>query len=250
MLGEVRDIPTAFVDALVKRGLSQDNADDIFLLLSDAQTKLIKTNLVERLLKIVPNAKYKNPKNLLVEIQKYVDNNGVVTNLVGLEKFSDEVDEALDLAKRGDAVIYIPKRESRILAGALPENRVYDLGIAPEGTIMYHYTNLAGYNGIISSQTLIPSLTTAIPNHAHFGNGSYLSDIPRTEKTLKQLSLAFVLEDNQTSRFTHCVAIDVSGLKIYQAAGAREAVFMVNTDVPLNLTGKIILTQSGPNIKP
>ena len=43
--------------------------------------------------------------------------------------------------------------------------------------ILYHYTNQAGYNGILKSKVLLPSLRANNPKDARFGDGQYLSNI-------------------------------------------------------------------------
>ncbi|WP_246797476.1 HYD1 signature containing ADP-ribosyltransferase family protein [Burkholderia perseverans] len=107
-------------------------------------------------------------------------------------------------------------------------------------TKLYHYTNEAGMNGIVSSETLNPSLKSLNPNDVRYGNGQYLSDIPPGTKTPAQLSRAFVNNPFQGARYTHFVEIDIANLKVVKG---REGVYVVPNETSLDLTNRI--TNSG-----
>ncbi|OJA63182.1 hypothetical protein BGV68_02935 [Burkholderia ubonensis] len=125
-------------------------------------------------------------------------------------------------------------------------------GIDPLGLItLYHYTNPAGVQGIISSERLMPS-TGCI--HARFGNGQYLTDIaPETVGalrmsdltedqisnnmiSLKQLSQRLFGVPYNDSRVTNYVAINVDGLNYTQP---RTGTYLIPGNEPLDLTGRI-----------
>lgn len=97
-----------FIASLIRRGLSEDEATTIFLLLDEAQSKLTEKNLVERLLKITPNSFYKNPQNLLPTIKGFLDENGNVLSLDKFEIFSKEVNSAKSKLDKGNRDVWLP----------------------------------------------------------------------------------------------------------------------------------------------
>lgn len=107
---------------------------------------------------------------------------------------------------------------------------------------LYHYTNAAGQQGILSSQELRPSLKAANPKDARYGDGQYLTDIAPGTKTQGQLSAAFLRVPWAGQKFTHYIEIDTTGLNVVKG---RENVFVVPNDGPLDLTGRIV--SSGMN---
>ncbi|WP_443333430.1 HYD1 signature containing ADP-ribosyltransferase family protein [Streptomyces sp. MJM1172] len=64
----------------------------------------------------------------------------------------------------------------------------------PEGEVgtLYHYTNEAGYDGIIESEELRASIKAHNPKDARFGDGQYLSGTVPGTKRPGQLSHAFI----------------------------------------------------------
>jgi RHS repeat-associated protein len=113
---------------------------------------------------------------------------------------------------------------------------VFGLAIAPPGTVLYHYTNEDGMNSIISSNSLNPSLKEVNPRDARYGNGQYLSNLAPGTKTPAQLGREFIGIPNK-HRFTHYVAIDVSGLDVVEG---RKGVLVIPGEKPLNLTDRIV----------
>src|SRR5437899_1863960 len=107
----------------------------------------------------------------------------------------------------------------------------------PTRRTLYHYTNLKGLLGILSSQKLLPSLATNNPADVRFGNGQYLSDLEPGTKTPAQLSRALLGQPFQGQRFTHFLEIDVTGLVVVQGRGS---VLVIPNDAPLDLTGRIV----------
>ncbi|OEK08202.1 hypothetical protein A8C32_01690 [Flavivirga aquatica] len=116
-----------------------------------------------------------------------------------------------------------------------------DLGIAPEGTKLYHYTNKAGMEGIINSGEIWPSIKALNPKDARLGNGHYLSDIVPGTKTPSQLASSFIRVPNKY-RFTHFIEIDVSGLRIHQGLN-RKDIFVILGENNLDVSNRI--TDSG-----
>jgi hypothetical protein len=101
---------------------------------------------------------------------------------------------------------------------------------------LYHYTNEAGMNGIVDSQSMNPSLKAINPNDVRYGNGQYLSDIEPGTKTPAQLSKAFINNPFQGARYTHYVEIDTKDLNVIIG---RPGVYVVPNDNPLNLVNRI-----------
>ncbi|GAB2802094.1 hypothetical protein GCM10027091_37340 [Streptomyces daliensis] len=123
------------------------------------------------------------------------------------------------------------------------------LGLAPEceetqvpplkPSTLHHYTNEAGYQGILESGELRASLKAENPKDARFGDGQYLSDIEPGTRTGGQLSRAFLGVPWAGGKFTHFIEIDVSDLPVLQGKG-RPDVFLVPNDGPLDIAGRII----------
>jgi RHS repeat-associated protein len=133
-----------------------------------------------------------------------------------------------------------------VLAGATPV-LVHNCGEAAEAASegpqsLYHYTNEAGHDGIISSGEMRPSLKANNPKDARYGDGQYLTDIKPGTKTLGQLSAAFLRVPWAGRKFTHYIEIDVRGLDVVEG---RPGVFVIPNSGPLDLTGRIL--SSGRN---
>ncbi|WP_216361732.1 HYD1 signature containing ADP-ribosyltransferase family protein, partial [Xanthomonas arboricola] len=101
---------------------------------------------------------------------------------------------------------------------------------------LYHYTNEAGMNGILDSQSMNPSLKALNPNDVRYGNGQYFSDIAPGTMNPAQLSRAFINNPFQGARYTHFIEIDTAGLNVIQG---RPGVYVVPNEVPLDLAGRI-----------
>ncbi|TDC77739.1 HYD1 signature containing ADP-ribosyltransferase family protein [Streptomyces hainanensis] len=111
------------------------------------------------------------------------------------------------------------------------------LGLGP--CRLFHYTNLAGLNGILRSRTIFPSLKALNPKDARYGDGQYLTDIAPQTRTLGQLSYAFLRMPWAGRRFTHYLEIDVRGLNVVQAPG-RPDVFVIPNQGNLDVGERII----------
>lgn len=102
---------------------------------------------------------------------------------------------------------------------------------------LFHYTNEAGLEGILSSEKLNPSLKIINPKDVRYGEGQYLSDILPGTKTPAQLSREFLGIPFRADKYTNFVEIDVTGLNVIQG---RPGVFVVPNTTPLDLTGRIL----------
>jgi RHS repeat-associated protein len=103
-------------------------------------------------------------------------------------------------------------------------------------SILYHYTNQAGMEGILASGTIRPSLKEVNPRDARYGNGQYLSDIVPGTKTPSQLGREFINVPNK-HKYTHYVAIDVTGLDVVKG---RDGVFVIRGDAELDVSDRIV----------
>jgi hypothetical protein len=95
--------------------------------------------------------------------------------------------------------------------------------------------------GITDSNEVLPSLQANNPKDVRYGEGQYLSEFAPGTKTPAQLSREFLGQPFQGRRFTHYVAIDVTGLDLLEG---RNGVFVVPGNKPLDVTGRIV--GSGP----
>ncbi len=99
-----------FLAALQKRGVSESDAADMYLLLSYTQDQLnTEIPLLNRIVKIIPNANYKNPENLLTELRQCVNQDGAVIDFKAYEALSKEVDNALERLNKGAKEVFVPK---------------------------------------------------------------------------------------------------------------------------------------------
>ncbi|WCD91029.1 Putative deoxyribonuclease RhsC [Streptomyces xanthophaeus] len=103
---------------------------------------------------------------------------------------------------------------------------------------LYHYTNERGYEGILESKEMWPSIKAHNPKDARFGDGQYLSPIEPGSKTLGQLSAAFIRVPWGGQRFTHFFEIDVSDLEVWRSV-ERPDVYVILNDKALDLTDRI-----------
>ncbi|WP_199444065.1 HYD1 signature containing ADP-ribosyltransferase family protein [Umezawaea beigongshangensis] len=103
--------------------------------------------------------------------------------------------------------------------------------------MLYHYTNQKGRGKILESNQLYPSLKSGNPKDARYGDGQYLTDIKPGEKTLGQLSAAFLRIPWAGEKFTHSIEVDVRDLDVVQG---RLGVYVVSNSKPLDLAGRIL----------
>ena len=128
------------------------------------------------------------------------------------------------------------------LSGDTPQSVIYNV---PEQSryVLIHYTNRRGLDGILSSQTIWPSLRANNPKDARYGDGVYFTDYPPGTLSNAQLARRLIRVPNP-NKFTHFVAVDVSGLTIYQHDPYRN-IYVHWTQTPLSVAGRIVA--AGPN---
>lgn len=109
-------------------------------------------------------------------------------------------------------------------------------------TVLYHYTSKTGLDGISATQSLWASTAQSSPADIRYGEGQYLTDNEPSRMSLRRLSRYLIGNPFQGSRFTHFVAIDVSGLTVIRG---RPGVYVIPNRQALDLRGRII--DSGEN---
>lgn len=105
--------------------------------------------------------------------------------------------------------------------------------------LLYHYTNDTSLQAILKSLELRPSLAHARPQDVRYGDGQYLCSVRPGTMTAAQLSRLLVGHPFSGYRFTHYLAIDVTGLVVHQG---RPEIFVVPNSGSLDLTGRIVST--------
>ncbi|MFD3697922.1 putative T7SS-secreted protein [Streptomyces sp. NPDC058646] len=125
--------------------------------------------------------------------------------------------------------------------GLAPELCPYRVERVPDEELgsLYHYTNGDGYDGMLESQEMWPSIKEHNPKDARFGDGQYLSDIQPGTKRPGQLSHAFLRVPWSGNKFTHFFEIDVRGLEVMRSV-ERPDVYVILNDGNLDLSGRII----------
>ena len=114
-------------------------------------------------------------------------------------------------------------------------------------TVLYHYTTSAALQSIVESRELRPSTAKLKPNDVRYGDGQYLSDVQPGWMTGAQLSRLLLGQPFEARRFTHYIAIDVTGLVVNQG---RTNVFVIPNSRSLDLTGRIVSTGRNSNDLP
>ncbi|MGW5604881.1 putative T7SS-secreted protein [Streptomyces sp. NPDC003753] len=104
---------------------------------------------------------------------------------------------------------------------------------------LFHYTNEKGYQGILESGELRPSLKASNVKDAKFGDGQYLSDTTPGTKTPGQLSYAFLRVPWAGHKFSHFLELDVRGLEVWRSID-RPDVYLIPGQQPLNVAGRIL----------
>jgi hypothetical protein len=105
--------------------------------------------------------------------------------------------------------------------------------------LLYHYTNETSLQAILKGLELRPSLAQARPQDVRYGDGQYLCSVPPGSLSGAQLSRLLLGHPFSGHRFTHYLAIDVSGLEVHQG---RAEIFVVPNSGNLDLTGRILST--------
>ncbi len=86
--------------------------------------------------------------------------------------------------------------------------------VAPR--LLYHYTTFIALTAILESKQLRPLTTETRPQDLRYGEGQYLTDIVSGTMTGPQLSRSLLGSPLFAGRFTHFLALDVTGLAVLQ----------------------------------
>jgi hypothetical protein len=105
--------------------------------------------------------------------------------------------------------------------------------------VLYHYTTQDALQSILSSQELRPSLARSRPRDVRYGEGQYLTDIPPGSMTGAQLSRLLLGHPFEARRFSHFLAIDVTGLTVVRG---RAGIFVIPGNLNLHLADRIVTT--------
>jgi hypothetical protein len=100
----------------------------------------------------------------------------------------------------------------------------------------HHYTSQPGYEGILNSKKINPSLKGDHSKDVRFGEGQYISDIKPCTKRPRQLSMIFFGIPWAGHRFTHYVSIDATGLDVLCG---RQNVFLIKNAQPLDISERL-----------
>jgi hypothetical protein len=123
----------------------------------------------------------------------------------------------------------------RTAIAATTEEAVKEGGAAASN-VLYHYTTEEGLQGIRTSNELRASIWKAGTKDVRYGNGQYLTDIIPGTRSNASLARQLIGIPNKY-KFTHFVAIDVSGLEVIKG---RAGVFVIPNEGPLDLAGRLI----------
>jgi hypothetical protein len=102
------------------------------------------------------------------------------------------------------------------------------------GNVLRHYTNEAGYNAIMKSQELLPSIGV---KNARYGSGQYLTDLMSEGLSSGQVSRRLFGVPWNGSKVTHFIDINVGGLNTIKNAPYNYLVPGTNS---LPLGGRIV----------
>jgi len=99
---------------------------------------------------------------------------------------------------------------------------------------LVHYTNEKGYNSIMKSGELLPSIGV---KNARYGTGQYLTDISQNEVISGQASRRLFGVPWNQSKLTHYVEIDVNGLNVIKNSTNN---FLIPNSGSLNIGRRIV----------
>jgi hypothetical protein len=107
---------------------------------------------------------------------------------------------------------------------------------------LFHYTDAAGLQGILSSGLLWSSKSTTSPRDVRYGNGQYLTDIVPGTMTAAQVSRALLGHPFSAVRFSHFLEIDITGLHVIKG---RRHVLVIPNENALDVTGRVVRYGAG-----
>lgn len=106
-------------------------------------------------------------------------------------------------------------------------------------SVLDHYTTLVALQSILDSNQLWPSLYATRPRDVRYGEGQYSTDVAPGQRTGSRLSRLLIGNPFEAHRFTHFLAIGVTGLAIHRG---RPGIFVIANSESLDLAGRIVRT--------
>ena len=106
-------------------------------------------------------------------------------------------------------------------------------GAAKGGSVLRHYTSEAGYNAIIESGELLPSIGT---KNARHGTGQYFTDLMEGY-TSGQVSKRLFGVPWNNKKLTHFIDVDVSGLNVVKNGPHN---YLIPSSHTLFLNGRLV----------
>ncbi|WP_405924585.1 HYD1 signature containing ADP-ribosyltransferase family protein [Streptomyces sp. NBC_00035] len=107
---------------------------------------------------------------------------------------------------------------------------------------LFHYTDETGYEGILTTGQITPSLKSGPRKDADFGDGQYFTDIPPGKLTHALLAQRIYGNPLLSHRIPYFFEINIGGLNLYEV---RENIFLVPNQVALDVIKRRI--SSGKN---
>ncbi|WP_052475851.1 RHS repeat-associated core domain-containing protein [Cohnella kolymensis] len=104
-----------------------------------------------------------------------------------------------------------PKEKPKEIPWPLPNE---DKNRKKKRLVLFHYTSQQGYQGILSSKVIRPSLKAVRPKDARDGDGQYFVDIPPFSMDARKLSTVLFASPNETNKVQYYFAIDLTGLPV------------------------------------
>lgn len=106
--------------------------------------------------------------------------------------------------------------------------------VAEPQTTLTHYTTEQGYKSIMETKQLLPSTGDI---HARFGDGQYLTDLNSLDYTAGQLPRRLYRVSWNTTRLTHYIKIDVTGLNVIRNAHYN---YLIPNNQAIDISNRII----------
>jgi hypothetical protein len=141
-----------------------------------------------------------------------------------------------------------PEPDPKPLPWPFPNSTNTDPDDDDNSLVLYHYTDFAGYTGILSSGVIYPSL--ANDNTAAFGHGVYFTDLSPQDAfgtTKYKLSRALQNTPWKWSRVMYYIGVDISGLYVERVGNifsfstyGTKGIFLYPSKFPLEITNRLV----------
>ncbi len=162
---------------------------------------------------------------------------GVFYQASGAQKFDNDFQEAygrgnLTIGQAGWAAFHQNKFNEMALGNGSASPYARMSRIAPSSSTpktFRHYTSEAGYNGIMESGEMLPSIGA---KNARYGAGQYFTDLPAAEYTAGQVSKRLFGVPWNTRKISHFIDVDLNGLNI-QNNGPHNYSIPNNNNLPI-----------------